>query len=211
MQYTAFLPEVILRAPTVPQNVAIGAIRNACIHFCRETGWLINEPATVPLVVGQSAYTIPAPAGTTIAQVSEVYVNGQRISPVAEEVLAGAQHTDWRTDSGQPRQYTMFGYDKIILHPTPDANSTGPISCITWLQPSRTSTSVDDSVYEWWLEAIAFGALKLIYETPGQPYSNPQQAMTSAAQFNMFIDKARARRNTGLTRGPASVQMPQLI
>lgn len=205
--YSVFLPDMMLRAQQLPEPLAISALRDTCIEFCRQTGWLVYEHTPITPQAGVRDYPLMPPNDTTVSMIDRLWIGDQLLKPTTVDTLSQQVGEDWRNQTGYPRAYLLLAPDTLTLTPTPDSTVTDLVNPIVWLQPSRDSTTVDDSLYEWFKEGITGGALARCMAVPGQPYSNPQAASYYQLQFNTALSDARTRRQREHARGPLRVQM----
>ncbi len=211
--YSAFLPEVTVHCNGVPDLISINALRNATIEFLERSHWLESTLAPIDGVANQATYVIPPPTGTEIVRMQAVFYDNLPLHARSEEQIRKIYSLDWRTMSGWPRFYLRDpdDYTQITLAPYPEVSESGALTGIAVLRPTRTSTGVDSSVYEKWLEQIAAGAVARLLSTPGQSYTNPRAAQMFMGKFNSGIADARIDRNKGLERATNRVVPPKFI
>jgi hypothetical protein len=207
MRYDRFLPWVTPYALNCPDPLAINAVRDACIEFCDTTGWITYETDPQSILEDVSDYSFDLPEDTTLARILELYVDDVEMTPKSTDDLRAMYGTNWRTQTGSPHYYTQLNTDEVVLVPQPTATVVDDLKMTVVLKPTRTSTTVDDSVFEWWAETIAAGALMRLLSTAGQPWSNPTDAAARERTFRLGMSEAKRRRQASLTRGPLQVQM----
>jgi len=211
--YESFYPEVLPFFPGVPEPVIFNAIRNACIEFCDSTDWLIYTPFTQDIYKDQREYdlTLDVPSGTTVARVQAAWVDDLPLAARTDEDLRRIYNLNWRDQSGRPCYYTQYVPETLILCPTPDRALSQGLAMTLVIRPLRSSTAVDDTVYERWAEVIASGARARIYETPGHAYENHALADKNKLLFTKGVNKAIAERARGLSRTTVRVRPPRLV
>ena len=214
--YDTFLSELMPYVHDVPEFVAINALRNAAIEFCNKSEYWIYEYPTVNSVALQGDYPFQAASlPTTDCEVKRIlqgWYNYEPIIPMGAEDLAAIYiNQDWRTIAGNPRYVTQKYQNTFTLVPGPGIAITAAINLIVVLQPTRTSTGLDDYIYNQWAEAIAKGARARLYDTPNQPYYDPQKAQFYHAAFTSAISEAKAERNRGLGRATLKVRPPRFF
>jgi len=210
-RYESFLPEVVPYVHDVAEFVAVNAVRNACIEFCRQTQmWLyVHDP--ISSVVGVGTYDITPPEGATPVQIVAAWYDEARLIPVTSGELRENYNKDWTTETGTPCFFTHNNPTDVELVPTPDTAIAGALRLHLALCPTRDSVEVDDNIYQYWAEVIGYGARSRLYDTPNQPYYDPTQAMNYASKFKAGIDRAVIERNKGLTRRSVYVRMPRIV
>ena len=211
--YEAFLPEVLPFFPTLPEIVVVNAIRNAAIEFCDRTDWLFYTPVQQDIIAGEDEYdlTLDVPDGHTVARVQSAWVNQYQVLPRSEDELRRLYNLDWRKQTGRPNYYTQYTPETMVLVPIPSAYVSQGLAVTLVIRPVRDGSVCDDSLYQRWLEVIAFGARMRLHEMPGHAYENPQMAEKYRQLFAQGIDKAIIERTRGLSRTTMRVRPPRLL
>lgn len=204
--YDQFFPKLMVQLMDCPEPVAIDAIRDACIEFCSTSLWLTYDMAAGDIVAGTATYALSPPADTTPVVVTDAWVQGRRITPTSEELLT-SWGDDWRDRNGTPFAFLQYSPTIVTLYPKPDTSITAGLKIQIATRPTQASTTVADSILEYWNETIVAGALARLYTHAGRSYSNPQAAPAQYARFMSGVNDAKAQRQRGLTRGPIRVQM----
>ena len=205
------LPEVLAYVPTVPEPVAINAIRNAAIEFCQASHiWLFDHDATT-VVVGVANYEFDPPPDTVVVRVHQAWFDTGPIAPVTEDSLQASFGTNWREATGTPTKFLQQVHNEILLVPIPDKRVVGGLKMTCALAPTRTATSIDTAIYERWAEKIAFGARARLHETPNQLYSDPAAAGYCRRMFMQGISQAKVERNRSLTRVSPRMPFPNFV
>lgn len=209
--YETFFPEVLPYVHDVPEFVATNAIRNACIEFCEKSDYIVYTHDPITILPRVSAYELDLPSGTTLARVLAGWVGNLPLTFKSQEDLQRIYPLDWRQMGGRPQYLTQDTPDEVIVAPFSDYRMDSGLKIIVALKPTRSSTSVDDLVYQRWAEAIGFGARARLYDTPGQPYYDPMSAQKYRQWFESAIGEAKTERNRGLTRNTTRVRPPRLV
>jgi hypothetical protein len=197
ISYENFFPYVQPMVPSCADPSMVIAIRSACIEFCEQTNYLTDEVEET-LLADEPTYEISVPTHNSLNQIIELYANGLKIlpkSPLELEKLFNGMY--WRDMPGPPRYYTMLNNSEITVCPYPDVNGTltGRFS----YAPTRSSTVVDERVFDDYAEVIAQGALARLFSQPDQPYSNPQNQIIAERKFMSGIADAKARVKGGMS------------
>jgi hypothetical protein len=211
--YEAFYPEITPFFAGIPEIVITNAIRNACIEFCDRSDWLLYTPIKQDIIANQAVYdlTLDVPTDTTVARVQSAWIYDLPLIPKTEDELRQIYNFDWRQQVGRPMYYTQYDPNNITLVPIPTVATSQTLALLLVLRPTRASTTVDDTIYERWLDVIAAGAKSRLYEIPGVQSENLQLAGSYKAIFNAGVDKAIAERTRGLTRRAMRVRPPKLV
>jgi len=200
--YTSFLPEVLPKVPSCADVVAINAVRNAAVEFCTRTlAW--NE-AQDPVTVDYTEFPLSfdAPSGARVCEVLSATFGSHPLRTVTQDEL-DAYGSDWRTLTGVPSMYFLPSTDTLSTYPLP--GTAGNLLLRVAYAPTRSSTNIDSSSYELYLEGIAAGALARLLREPGQAYSNPPLAEYYDTQFEREVTGAKIKVNKSLTRGDVVV------
>lgn len=202
--YEAFFPEVIPYVRDVPEIVALNAIRNACIEFCEETRYLQVDNDPVALIANQSDYDLDADTGYKVIDIVTAWAGDQFLIPKSVEELSRIYRTtDWRNNKGNPYYFYRTRMTSVSLVPMPTESSTTSksyLKCRVAVAPSRSSTTIDDDIFERFAEVISHGARARLYEMANQPFHDPKSALAFRKKFNDDIADVRTRVNKGLTR-----------
>lgn len=206
--YSDFFPEVIPLCPDVSEPQALHAIRNACIEFCERTS-MWRESAQALVQTGQNTYFVPVNLDTASATILSVYYDNNLLVATSEESLNNNASRDWRLDVGTPTMFTSApDTASFTLSRVPPDEDNGKVMRIRYaLRPTRDSEEVGlDYIYSRWAEVIGYGALQRLYMTMGQPYYNPQVAVSYGNLFAAGVAKARAEVNNGNGQGQLMVK-----
>jgi hypothetical protein len=208
VSYEVFLPEVMPYVHDVPEVVAVQAIRNACIEFCTETHYLQEnlDPITGQENVGD--YDLDAnDSNYKVVEIMQAYYGDQLLIPKAQEELNQIYRTsNWEDLKGNPYYYYRPRISVIRLVTKPVITEANKLKVKAAIAPSRASTTVDQELFEVFLESIAHGARARLYNTPNQPYYDPRTAMEYTKRFNDEMAEVRTRVYKGLTRAAAKIE-----
>jgi len=208
--YSVFLPEVMQYVPDVPETVAENAIRSACIEFCERTRFWQDDADPITLMAGMSNYEMDMNASIKFVDIIEAWVDDQLIIPKsAEDLTRIFRGCDWRLLVGAPSYITRMISTELIVVPQPLV-SGGNLRIRAAYAPTRASTTVGSTVYEEYLEAIAYGARARLYNTPKQPYFDKSSALEFDRRFRTAISEARVRVNRGMTRASAQIEFQRI-
>lgn len=208
VSYEVFLPEVMPYVHDVPEVVAVQAIRNACIEFCEETHYLQEnlDPITGQENVGD--YDLDAnDSNYKVVEIMQAYYGDQLLIPKSQEELNQIYRTsNWEDLKGNPYYYFRSRANVMRLVTKPIITEASKLKVKAAIAPRRSSTTVDEELFERFLEYIAHGARARLYNTPNQPYYDPKTAMEYTKRFNDELAEVRTRVYKGLTRAAARVE-----
>lgn len=209
--YTSFLPQVMPYVKDCPQPIIEDAIRNAAIEFCEKTHIWKEDLDAISIVGGTSEYTVVVPTGATLMSIDSCWYSDRLLIPKGSDELARIfRLCDWHSAEGDAVYYTRDTLDKIILVPTPQNDLTDGLKIRGVLAPTRTSTSVEDFIFEDHLDAIAAGARARLYAIPGQPFSDVTLALLHRREFLAGVGEAKIKANKGMTRASLRVEFQPL-
>lgn len=187
VSYEVFLSEVMPWVRECPQMVAVNAIRNAGIQFCNQSHWLTYEPDPQTLLAGIREYDLEYESGVIPTRLIWAKINNFAVKGV------------------------VTTENTLVLPLVPVAREVNALTMKLAVQPTRTSTTVDQSIYDRWAEVIAHGALARLYDMPGQPFSDEAKGLLSGQRFRAGIAEARIERQREQTVGPLTVKMRRFV
>jgi len=192
-----FLPRILPWCLGAPEPLIHQALLDSAAQFCDETTVIhyITDPITV--IPNVADYDIDLQQGHALSRIMRVwYGTGPWEAPVSVP-------SNWRvTDIGQ-----------ITVFPTPQQAPAPGVYLFVEVatKPSRVATSLDDRLYDDWLEGVVGGAVYRICSQPDQPYSNPGNAAIGQQAFRLWRGKAqyectkqRVKRDTSVRMRPAA-------
>lgn len=196
--FTVFYPRLMQYAPGCAEPAMEDAIRLAVIDFCENTRLWRYSVDVATAAFGPIAITTPT--DSVIFDIEMSRVDGQRLEPATTFYLDD-QFDDWRdsTCTGQPQYVTQLSEDEISIVPWQACT----ISLRVRLKPSIDAETIPDFIALKYQSTIQSGALSRLLMLPGQPFTNPDLAMSFAAQFQRDLDKFSSQQTTGQQRAPA--------
>ena len=208
VSYEVFLPEVMPYVHDVPEIVAVQAIRNACIQFCEETHYLQENLDPIAGQENVGDYDLDAnDSNYKVVEIMQAYYGDQLLIPKAQEELNQIYRTsNWEDLKGNPYYYFRPRASVVRLVTKPIITEQNKLKVKAAIAPKRSSTTVDEEIFERFLEYIAHGARARLYNTPNQPYYDPKTAMEYTKRFNDEMAEVRTRVYKGLTRAAARIE-----
>lgn len=206
--YDAFLGNVMPHVNGCSRTIALDAVRDATIALCKKGRIWMEELTPINGVLGQASYSFVTPAGSVVSTILQAFYSGKEIFPIDID-SANQYYLNWLTITGQPKHYTQFNERAIRLIPIPQEALTAGIKLIAALEPTKTSTTVEDRIYEEYDNVVATGALAyllLMPKTPGREWPDAQLGAINAAKFQDSIDMARSRSNKSYVRSRKRVK-----
>jgi hypothetical protein len=183
-----------------PEFVAVKAIKDATLSFCRRSGAYRATLDPITTIRGLFEYDIDLPKNTNLVEIHSATLGSNEITPETEQ---GANHANplWRTEMGTPKSFIRPSNKKIFLVPVPEASNEN-ITLYASLKPSLTATGIDTEFVENYVDGIMAGALANLFNAQDMPWANPQRAMKHEAEFQAHIQDAsnKADGRNGPTR-----------
>jgi hypothetical protein len=191
------------------------AARQALIEFCVASEWVQFECDPLTIQAGVNTYEIETEQDQLCTRVLRAVVVDEsgaelRLSFKTQDEL-DARYPDYRTRTGPPQLYTQIAPDEIILVPTPTVRVVAGLRMVVATQPTQDAAEVDDTLFQRWAEAIAYGARGRLKGMSGQPYYDPAAAQVEMAQFRAWVSRAKLERTRDLGRPNRTVQMREWI
>lgn len=208
--YSRILPKV----PGCPDPLLRDALVDSAIEFCEQT--LIVQVTSDPQDVtkGNGLYELDLPTGQKACATMKVwYGTSELVAAPSEQVdliLAYISSVGGKTpDEGTPKYFYEMSPGVIGIYPVPDTTRTSYLSARVATKPSRTATSLDDILYEDWIEAVCGGTVSRLMSIPAQAFTNdPAQY---EYRFRQGIGRATNIRIRGRINGSLSVQQRPLV
>lgn len=190
---------------------AVVAARFAVIEFYKETLWQQEMLEPVDLIAGQGIYEIETPPNTVPAKVMRVEITGfgKVLEFKTKDELDAIYGCDWTTMCGTPRYVTQFDPKNLCLVPAPDTDAPLAMKLLVAVQPTPDCEEIDDTIFEYFAEPLAYGARARLVETAGQPYYDPASAPLLWGRFYGALSRAKGQRMVDHTRAVQHVQMPR--
>lgn len=192
---------------------AVVAARFACIEFYKLTLWQQEQLEPVDLWAGQAIYELEVPPDTVAAAAMRVEIDG-RSKPLefkTKDELDQRYGRSWTSMVGNPIFVTQFDPGSICLVAAPDTDAPKAMRILCAVQPTPDAVEIDDSVFNYYAEPLAYGARARLVETAGQPYYDPASAPMLWGRFYGGVSEAKARRMREHTRAVQSVQLRKFI
>jgi len=184
-----FLPRLMPLVPGCPEPLAKQALQDSAIAFC-EDSLVLREKQTFPTVAATGTYTLTSPTDQQPARVMKLWLDGTLLTPSATDTVSAVTSTP-----STPTTYYVTRDSSVMLlnlYPVPDGVFT--IVAEVAMRPVRAAASLQDDLFDLWMEPLIEGALSRLMSMPGQSFTDQSGAMMlrSSAQ-----SKSRKARNEG--------------
>lgn len=210
--YEDFLSRVLIEVPGCAEISALLAIKDACIEFCEKSLILVRDHEPISLKAGEVDYDLEPPTGTLVIKVMKAWVENAPIDPMFPDIVRDAsvynrEFSSYQAAPSVPQRFLQKDERTVSVWPVPEKNYPNGLTMRVALKPTRSSTAVDDVLYEEYAETIASGALGRLLMSSGKPYTNVQAAMAHKGLFTQGLNVARQRAGHGHNRSNLSVRM----
>lgn len=212
VSYEAFLPDVVQFVKDVPEIVAVQAVRNAAIQFCEKTRVLQTELSPMNMTAQVASYGFEPDIGYKVVDIMEAWYGDQLLIPKAVEELTRIYRTsNWNDLDGNPYYYFRSRTQEVTLVPKPKVSETNKLKLRVAVVPSRSSSVIDEEIFERYYEIITLGARARLYDTPNQPYYEPKSAQLYLKRFSDGMNEVRTRVAKGLTRAAVQIEFQRFV
>ena len=186
-----FLPFVLPKVKNCPEGVATFEIRNAIIDLCRRGLIWRRHQEPVTTVADQTEYDYLPEVGQEVVKLLSATLNGMDINVVTPD---GANALTSRGESSPYLNGGLLGFD---LHPAQAAGL--PIVTYSAVCPTLDALTVPND-FSRFAEAIGWGAVSRLLQTPGQDYSQPVLGRDYEGRFDAAVAKASTAAAKGFSR-----------
>jgi hypothetical protein len=216
--FKSLIPRINPSVPGCPQETMFQYIRTAAVRACERTlAWRYVQPK-FNLTAGVPQYSYQKPFDTEVHALFAVTLNDEPLERLTldEAVERYPAWVDTYTVAAdiaeygsEPRAITQVSPHQFVVLPLPDAAKTYTMRMIYALKPTKSSTGMDEVIFDDLEEVIMHGALQHLLVLPNTNWSDRELASYHAKQFAFQITERRARANLGNARGSLSVQLPR--
>ena len=206
-----FLSRLIPRVPGCPDVLAKQALVDSAIEFCEETQITQATVAPMNVVANQAAYTLVLPAQQAISCTLKAWYNDVQLYPISatniDSILAYVSSAGSATvETGIPNSFYELSPGVIAVYPVPLASVATSLSARVATKPTRAADSLEDILYNDWVDGICAGAAQRICSIPSMPFTSAMQAQAEKLQFWSAVSSASALSRRGRLRVSQSVR-----
>lgn len=213
--YEHFLDGVMPYTPGCPLPMAINAIRETAIELCEKTLLLQRDHDPVDVIANIVDYDFDTPTGYRVFKIMKAWYKDIELVPTApDDILDPALYNQnipgVTISKDAPRIITQKDDVTFSVLPVPKDTVRGAITMRVALKPTRTSTSIEDFIFEDYAETVYAGARFRLLVVPAKPYTNPELALAFQNQYVGGMNQARQRSSRGFVRSNTSVQLRRI-
>jgi hypothetical protein len=198
---SVFSPRVAPYVIGCPEPLIQQAVVDSAIQFCEDSMAIRQKLDVFLTTVGSAAYELDTPTDQRVTRIFRVWVGDQLAHPMtaATAVPIGATpappilYSTTRTDS------TL----ELQLFPPPDRAYA--ITVEVALCPVRGAKSLQDDLFNLWVDPVCYGAIGQLMQVPGQAFSDPTQGAGMVARAIQLSRKAKSEATIGRVQTSTSI------
>lgn len=204
---SVFRPRIAPSVYGCLEEVIDRAVLDTAIDFCERSMILKRMAASFATVASQLEYTLPVTADTSISTIMRMWCGDQELTPFNEDNVGTpfgfvSAITGFSSNKGTPRNFHQTGSGVIAFYPIPD--SVYQINIRAAMRPLRSSTQIDDILFEDWVEPIVDGALSRLYLMPGD-WASSTLAKFHSERYEVGLNAALSEASKGVARAQLRV------
>ena len=193
INYTDLLDEVLPFLAADPgKPVTVSAIKRTVIEFCNGSWIWQYLPDPLNVIAGVNTYDLEPPTGANVTAVIDV-VHGTESLQNRSLNWLDQNTAGWRTVRRTPKFFTQVDTTQIILAPVPDITIRGGLLMTLALQPTVSSDSFPDWIYNQFVYEIANGAIARLMLMPARPWTDLANGADRRTKFEQSIANARTK------------------
>jgi hypothetical protein len=212
--HTAFLDYVLPQVPGATNEMALHEIKNTIIDFCEKSLLLQIDHDPVTAINNIMDYDLEPPSGRLVTKIIRAWYKGVPLDPVGPDEINSASVYNQLSGAvirrEDPRLITQKDARSFSVYPIPNETVPNAITLRVALKPTRTSSTIDDVIFEDYAEIIGHGAISRLALSPDKPYTNPQLAVARNALYLAGVNVARDRALKGYVRVSKQVRMRRI-
>jgi hypothetical protein len=169
-------------------------------------------------VVSQQDYTITVPANMTLAKVMKVMLEDVELPPNSVETINAGTALVGAVGSSTPQTNTPRVYfqktptdSTISVYPLPSVVSTNGLVIRAAFAPQRAAQVLPDDMLENWAETVAAGALAILLEMTGQPFTSAEKSTMYQKYFDSGVRAASIYARSGRVVASSRVRMASFV
>ena len=206
---SAFYPRILPFLPGCSEPLVDQVLVDAAIQFCEESLVIRQTLDSFKTRVGAIEYDLDPPTNQyIISRVMSVNVDGTELAPIMAETV----HSDFTTNQSKPTGFYTARIDStLVLRLTPPPDAVYTVKVIAALRPARGATTLDDDLYNLWIEPVCESAIARAMMIPDQPFTNPAQASALMLSAAKRTATSRVEGNYGMIRGSMRANFRPLV
>lgn len=207
---TSFYPRIIPYLPGCPEPTAGIAVIDACAEFAEATDLFQVTTDPVQINANTNAYDLDLPSGTRLVRVLRAWYGSTPLEIVpSTDVSTPLAYNLTVADSSAVRDTPKLAYNKdstLYVYPIPLTTTANALTTVLSVAPARSATSVDDTFYDVWVDAICSGAIARLATIPHQSFTDASLAVVHRAEFLRACTKAKIESTRGRAASSVAVK-----
>lgn len=213
--YEQFLDHVMPHVPGCTPDMAVQAIRNTAIEFCERTLILQRDHEPVTVTANVQDYDFAPPRNYLVHKVMKAWFKNRELVPLTPDQVSDPfayRSSIAGENANKTEPYWLYQKDErtFSVLPWPVETVNEAVTMRVALKPTRASTTIEDVIYEDWLEAIAAGALVRLQMSPAKPYTLPNAAALNQQIYMTKTNEARQKAIRGHVRGNQQIKLRRI-
>lgn len=213
--YEQFLDGVMPYVPGCPVNMATMAIRETVVELCEKALLLQRDHDPVDVLINTVDYDFDAPTGYRVFKIMKAWYKDRELIPtspddIADPALYNQLIPGVTISKSDPMIITQKDDLTFSVLPVPKETVRGAITMRVALKPLRSSTGIEDFIFEDYAETVYAGARFRLLTVPAKPYTNPDLALANQNMYVSGLNSARQRATRGFVRASTQIQMRRI-
>lgn len=184
------IPDIAQICRKAPNATLIRALNRSAREFCKQTRWM-RLALVGTTEIGTQLYSMGSDPDLEVIGLKAVS-SAARTGNTRPRALQVSTPTGWLPGqpNDAPMRYAYVPEGQMALNPTPDKVYDLLLTIV--VQPTLAANSIPGQLLTRWDRVIKAGALAYLLEVPGQPWTDPVQAVAKMREFQSGINNARA-------------------
>lgn len=203
-----FYSRVLPYVQGCPEPTASQAILDAAIEFCDSTNVMRQTLDTFFTSKDVNSYDVDLPnRQLRVSKILSVCLDDKELSGIFEQDSYSLSVRD-----GKPTAYYTRRVDEALalrFNVFPDDRYSVKVSAA--LAPTRSATSVETDLFDYWGDAIVMEAIAKLASMPQTVFFNPALAVEMASKAREQRHVARIESHQGKVRGGTRVRIRPLV
>lgn len=181
----SLFPLILPEVNQCPLDMVRLAVRRAARKFCQQSSaWRLILPDAVTLVADVGQYALVVPDGAEIIMQLNVYrplgeLTGKTLDQIRLLI------PDWQSAVGAPRFFNTLDFSTLSIYPAAgDLVAGEQYKVRVALAPKLTIADLPEELALRYDEALAEGALSLLFGMKDRPWASPARVPDLSASFD---------------------------
>lgn len=199
--WDAFTPQILLETPRCSAPMAEQVVRDTVIEFCRRTRVLKQDHTPISALALTGSYAWAPGASLKVVRAEEVWYDKKKLDVASAEAVS-AMYDYWPDEEGTPLYYLQEVVETLVIVPKPTDALADAIRAKVSVRPSRAATSIDDTIYDKYLEEIVWGAKAKLFAMREEYWHDPNLAAYNKRMFDQCVARVAGLVDKGHSKMP---------